>query len=259
MIAGSTVWITGGSSGIGAALASEMASRGARVAITAPDPDGLLEVARAAPGQVEPVAGDVRDGEAMLELAGRVQAQLGPIDIAVLNAGIWEQFDVRRWDSAPIRRHIETNLLGMVNTLDAVVPAMLARGSGRIVGVASVAGYRGYTGAEAYGTTKAAEISLLESLRIDLAPHGVVVQTVNPGFVDTPLTRQNEFPMPFMTDVVTAATRIADGIERGKAEIVFPLPYLIGMKLVGLVPVRMYTGVSSLVRRWSLWREERAA
>jgi NADP-dependent 3-hydroxy acid dehydrogenase YdfG len=197
MIVGSTIWITRSASRIGAAMAG-LAARGAWVAITAPDQEDMDAVPRAsAPGQVAPFAGDVRDQAGMLELAG----QLGPIDICVLNAGNWQQFDVTRWDSAPIRRHIDTYLLGTVNVLDTLVSSMLAWGRGRIVGVASVAGYRGYTGAEAYGTTKAAEISLLELLRIDLAPHGIVVQTV---------------------------------------------------------PVRLYSRASSLVRRWTRWRERTA-
>jgi short-subunit dehydrogenase len=165
--------------------------------------------------------------------------------VAVLNAGIWGQMDVRRWDSTVIREHVETNFMGMVNSLDAVLPRMVERGRGRIVGVASVAGYRGYTRAEAYGPSKAAEINLLESLRVDLAPLGVAVQLVNPGFVRTPLTEANDFPMPFRIEAPDAARRIADAVERGKAETVFPLPYRIGMKLVRLAPVRLYTAVSS--------------
>ncbi len=246
-IDGSIAWITGGSSGIGAALARELASRGATVAITARRAGLLEQIAETAEGTgtVHAYPGDVRDRAGMVEVAAAIRRDLGPIDIAVLGAGTWEQVDVANWDSTPIRGHIETNLLGMVNSLDAVVPNMLERRSGRIVGIASVAGYRGYTRAEAYGTTKAAEINLLESLRIDLEPLGVSVQTVNPGFVRTPLTMRNEFPMPFMIEAPDAARRIARAIERDKAEAVFPLPYMIGMKLVRLAPVRPYTRVSA--------------
>jgi short-subunit dehydrogenase len=151
---------------------------------------------------------------------------------------------VGKWDSAIIREHIETNFMGMVHGLDAVLPRMLARRSGTIVGVASVAGYRGYTRAAAYGPSKAAEINLLESLRVDLGPLGVDVQLVNPGFVRTPLTEANDFPMPFMIEAPDAARRIADAIEKGKAETAFPLPYRVGMKLVRVAPVRLYTAVS---------------
>ena len=245
MIRAKVVWITGGSSGIGAATAAELARRGARVAITARRQLELEQVANSAPGDVIAVPGDVRDPAAMKDVVIDIEAQLGPVDIAMLNAGIWAQMDVSAWDSTPIRTHIETNLMGMVNALDAVLPGMLERRRGRIVGIASVAGYRGYTRAEAYGTTKAAEINLLESLRIDLAPLGVAVQTINPGFVDTPMTRHNKFPMPFITDTQTAAKRIADGIEKGKAETVFPLPYLVGMKLLRVLPVRPYTWISA--------------
>jgi NAD(P)-dependent dehydrogenase (short-subunit alcohol dehydrogenase family) len=246
-IDGTVAWITGGSSGIGASLARELAARGATVAITARRGPLLDQIAATAegPGSVHAYPGDVRDRDGMLETTDRIRRELGAIDLAVLGAGTWKQVDVARWDSTAIRDHIETNLLGMVNSLDALVPEMIERRAGRIVGIASVAGYRGYTRAEAYGTTKAAEINLLESLRIDLAPLGVVVQTVNPGFVRTPLTMRNEFPMPFMIEAPDAARRIVRTIERDKAEAVFPLPYLLGMKLVRLAPVRPYTRVSA--------------
>lgn len=241
---GSIAWITGGSSGIGAALARELSRRGAAVAVTARRAELLEQVAASAPGRVRTAPADVREPGALRDAVAGVEADLGPIDLAVLNAGIWEQVDVRRWDSALIRDHIESNYMGMVNSLDAVLPRMLERGRGTIVGVASVAGYRGYTRAEAYGPSKAAEINLLESLRIDLAPLGVDVQLVNPGFVRTPLTEANDFPMPFMIEAPDAARRIADAVEAGKAEAVFPLPYRVGMKLVRVVPIRLYTAVS---------------
>jgi short-subunit dehydrogenase len=246
-IDGSVAWITGGSSGIGASLARELAANGATVAITARRAGLLEQVAATAEGSgsVHAYTGDVRDRDGLLDITRRIHRDLGPIDLAVLNAGTWTQVDVVNWDSSSIRDHIETNLLGMVNSLDAIVPGMIDRRAGRIVGIASVAGYRGYTRAEAYGTTKAAEINLLESLRIDLAPLGVEVQTVNPGFVRTPLTMRNEFPMPFMIEAPDAARRIVRAIERGKAEAVFPLPYMVGMKLVRFAPVRPYTRVSA--------------
>jgi len=242
---GRVAWVTGGSSGIGAAVARELGARGARVAITARREEKLEIVARDAPGDVGAYPGDVRDREGLIDLAAAIERDRGHIDLLVLNAGTWEQMDVRRWDSTPIREHIETNVLGTVNALDAVLPGMIDRRSGVIVGIASVAGYRGYTRAEAYSTSKAAEINLLESLRIDLAPLGVRVQTVNPGFVRTELTARNDFPMPFMIEASDAARRIADAIEKGKAEAVFPLPYLVAMKLVRFAPVRLYTAISS--------------
>jgi short-subunit dehydrogenase len=248
-VSGRVAWITGGSSGIGAAVARELARRGVAVAVSARDADELDDLADGSAGTVVAYPADVRDREQMSSVAAAIEERLGPLDIVMMNAGVWQQMEVAEWDSTAIREHVDTNLLGMVNTLDAVLPNMLARRSGRLVGVASVAGYRGFTGAEAYGSTKAAEINLLESLRIDLDRLGVTVQIVNPGFVDTPMTRRNDFPMPFMTDTDTAARRIVDAIRKGKAETVFPFPYLVGMKLLRLAPVRPYTAVSGWLAR----------
>ena len=117
--------------------------------------------------------------------------------------------------------------MGTVHALEGVVPAMLEQGHGRIVGTASVAGYRGLPGAEAYGATKAALLNLFEALRGSLGPRGIVVQTLSPGFVKTPMTDRNSFPMPFLISPEAAARTIADGIAKDKAEVVFPLPMML--------------------------------
>jgi len=236
---GQRVWITGASSGIGDALAAELAGRGARVATSARRADALERGAERH-GHV-PVAVDVGDRDAMLAAAGTVRDELGGIDMAVLNAGMWRQMDVTAWDTELYRAHVETNLMGMVHGIEAVLPDMRRARSGRIVGVASVAGYRGFSSAEAYGSTKAAQINLLESLRIDLRPLGIHVTTVCPGFVDTGLTRANAFSMPWMLEPADAARRIADGLEREKPEIVFPWQMMLAMKAARLVPVRPWS------------------
>jgi NADP-dependent 3-hydroxy acid dehydrogenase YdfG len=160
---GNRVWITGASSGIGEALAHELAGRGARVAISARRADRLEGVA-AGTGMV-PVTVDVSDRDSVLEAERTVRGELGGIDMAVLNAGTYQQMDVTAWDTAAYRRHVDVNLMGLVHGVEAVLPAMRRARSGRIVGVASVAGYRGFPSSEAYGSTKAAQINLLESLR----------------------------------------------------------------------------------------------
>ena len=239
---GARIWLTGGSSGIGAALATELADRGARVAISARRADRLAEVA----GNrmlVAPV--DVSSRDAMCETAELVRRELGGIDIAIMNAGTWGPMDVMAWDSGAFRRHIDVNLMGLVHGVEAVLPEMRRAGAGTIVGVASVAGYRGFPSSQAYGPTKAAEINLLESLRIDLKPLGIDVITVCPGFVRSELTDRNTFPMPWMIEADDAARRIADGLAKRKAEIVFPLPMMLAMKAVRLVPVRPWTGLMS--------------
>ncbi|HEX5260271.1 MAG TPA: SDR family NAD(P)-dependent oxidoreductase [Gaiellales bacterium] len=240
--------MTGASAGIGEALVHELCRRGAAVAATARRADALEAIAAAAPGTVLPVPADVTDLAATRTAAERVQQELGPIDLAVLNAGLWEQVDVRAFDSAVVRRHLDTNVMGMVHGVEAVLPDMRRRRAGTIAGMASVAGYRGLPQSEAYGASKAAQINLLESLRIDLRSSGVGVVTICPGFVRTGLTGRNSFPMPFMLEPDDAARQICDGLERGKAEIVFPLPMMLAMKAVRLVPVRTYAWAFSLRR-----------
>jgi len=189
-----------------------------------------------------PVPVDVTDLASMMQAAARVESELGAIDLAIFNAGIWEQVNVAAWDSELFRRHFDTNLMGLVHGVEAVLPGMRRRRAGTIAGMASVAGYRGIPRSEAYGATKAAEINMLEALRIDLRPLGITVQTVCPGFVRTDLTAKNTFPMPFMLEPDDAARRICRGIEKEKAEIVFPFPMMVAMKALRFVPVRLYTG-----------------
>jgi short-subunit dehydrogenase len=246
-IEGARIWVTGASSGIGAALARELADRGASVAISARNEEKLRSVAG---NRMSVVPVDITDRDAVLAAGNAVRAALGDIDVAVLNAGAWSQFDVDSWDSSAFEEQFRTNLMGTVHTLEAVVPTMLAQQRGRIVGTASVAGYRGLPGGEVYGATKAALLNLFESLRGSLAPRGIVVQTLAPGFVRTPMTERNSFPMPFLIDPQEAARAIADGIEKDKAEVVFPFPMMLMMKAARLVPVRVWTTLTAgLARR----------
>ncbi|MBA2389221.1 MAG: SDR family NAD(P)-dependent oxidoreductase [Geodermatophilaceae bacterium] len=246
-LAGSRIWVTGASSGIGAALARELESRGSQVAVSARREDKLKEVADGRM-HVEPV--DVTDKAAMLAAAASIRAALGGIDVIVLNAGAWDQVRVDRWDSEVFRRHFDVNLMGLVHGIEAVLPTMLEARAGMIVGIASVAGYRGLPNSEAYGATKAAQINMLESMRVDLRRHGVKVQTVCPGFVKTEMTERNSFPMPFIISAERAATEIADGIAKEKAEVVFPLPMKLMMKTARLLPVAPWAALlAKAVRR----------
>ena len=230
-------WVVGASSGIGAAVAQELLSRGARVAISARRQDKLDTVAN---GSMLAVPVDVTDKHSLQAAAERVRGDLGPIDLVVLCAGTWTQMDPLHWDPDAFEAMVGVNLVGMSNGLAAVLPEMLARGSGVIAGVASVAGYRGLSGAEGYGPTKAAQINLLEALRISVASHGVRVTTVCPGFVRTELTATNSFRMPFIIEADAAARAICDGLERDRTEIVFPAPMAVLAKAARLVPVRWW-------------------
>jgi short-subunit dehydrogenase len=220
------IWITGASTGIGAATARELVRRGHTLFLTARSADKLAEL----PGEAKP--GDVTDREAMHRIADEIQ----PLDVALLNAGTYVPVDPRAFDADVFRRHLDVNVMGTVHCVEAVLPAMLAAGRGRIAVVASVTGYAALPRAAAYGATKAFLISMGDSLRADLAGTGVEVTVVNPGFVRTPLTDQNEFNMPFRIEPEHAARVIADGLEAGKPEISFPLPMALAMKLLGSLP-----------------------
>jgi NAD(P)-dependent dehydrogenase (short-subunit alcohol dehydrogenase family) len=237
---GKVAWVVGGSSGIGAAVVRELVRRGATVPISARRKEQLREVSG---GHMLVVPLDVTDAASVVAAAARVHEELGPIDLAVLSAGYWKQMNPADWDTGLFDRHVQVNLTGMSNAIAAVLPGMLQRHHGVIAGIASVAGYRGLAGSEAYGATKAAQINLLESLRVHLARTGVHVATICPGFVRTGLTAGNRFPMPFIIDAGQAARSICDGLERERTEIVFPAPMALLMKAARLVPVRVWTAL----------------
>lgn len=239
-LSGTVAWVVGGSSGIGAAVARELQSRGARVAISARRQDELDKVSD---GTMLAVAADVTDAASLMAAASRIRDEIGPIDLAVLSAGYWKQMTARDWDTETFNRHVQVNLVGMSNSIAAVLPEMLARHAGVIAGISSVAGYRGLNGSEAYGATKAGQINLLESLRIHVARDGVRVITVCPGFVRTDLTESNSFPMPFIIDADTAGRAICDGLERERTEIVFPVRMALLMKAARLVPVGLWSAL----------------
>jgi short-subunit dehydrogenase len=235
---GHRVWIVGASRGIGAAIAHELRDAGATVAISARDAEALDEVAG---GRMTTAPADVTDRAGVAAAAAAITAEIGQIDTVIFSAGYWKRTDALRWDADAYERHVQVNLLGFNNVIAAVLPDMVSRGSGRIAGIASVAGYRGLPGSEAYGATKAAQINQLEAMRTALASSGVDVVTVCPGFVRTEMTEGNSFPMPFLIDPDEAARAIRSGLESERQEIVFPLPMAITMKVARLIPVRAWS------------------
>ena len=238
---GTRVWVVGASSGIGAGLARELADRGAAVAISARRAD-LLDAVAGHRMTVVPL--DVTDGAAFRRAAEDVRSRLGGIDLVVLNAGMWRQLRLADLDVDRIRSQFEVNVMGTMNGVAAVIGEMLDDHHGTIAIMASVAGYRGVPGSLAYGGTKAALINMAEALRAEAAPAGVRVVTINPGFVRTPLTERNRFPMPFLIDPEAAARHIADGLANPRRqEIVFPFPMAVLMKIARLLPVRTWTAV----------------
>ncbi|MBZ8131919.1 SDR family NAD(P)-dependent oxidoreductase [Afifella sp. IM 167] len=245
-------WITGGSTGIGRALALRLARDGWQVAVSARSADKLEALAK----EAEPLSGairafplDVTDAEATARAFESVEAALGPLDLVFLNAGTFSPFSGKEFSVEAFRHTMEVNVMGTVHGLGPVIPRFLERGAGHIAVVASVAGYAGLPRAAAYGASKAALINMCEALRPDLGSRGVTLSLVNPGFVDTPMTEKNDFPMPFIIPVDKAVDAIMDGLDKKHFEIVFPWQMRLSMKLFRLLPYPLYFALTRQMLR----------
>jgi NAD(P)-dependent dehydrogenase (short-subunit alcohol dehydrogenase family) len=203
-------------------------------------------------GRISAFPGDITDRASLAAVVDAVEAANGPIRLAVLNAGTHQPTDGAAFDPEVYDRLLTVNLGGAINSLAAILPRFTARKSGQVALVSSVAAYRGLPKAGAYCASKAAVTALAESLRLDLAPAGVRVQVIHPGFVRTPLTDKNAFPMPFLMEPEAAAARIIAGLEGQGFEIAFPRRFIYILKLLRVLPYRLYfalvarqTGVST--------------
>lgn len=242
---GKTVWIVGASSGIGEATAAALHARGARVIVSARKAQALSAFAEAHPGSQALVL-DVTDRQAVRAAAGQLLAQ-GPLDCVVYCAGHYTAMRADALDLDDMLRHGAVNYNGALYLLDAVLPALLARGSGHISLVGSVAGYRGLPNSLAYGPTKAALINLAETLYLDLHGKGLGVSIINPGFVQTPLTANNDFTMPALLTPKQAAAEILQGWARGAFEIHFPKRFTLWLKALRIMPNRLYVQLARRV------------
>lgn len=244
---GKTAWIVGASSGIGLAVATALAARGARVAVSARHRETLDALAarhRVAEGELPRIVVaplDVTDAEAVQAAhAGLREAFAGTPDFVLLCAGTYAPLRADAFDLGTMARHQQVNYMGALNVLAAVLPAQLARGRGHVSLVASVAGFRGLPKSLAYGPTKAALTNLAEVLYADLHARGLGVSVVQPGFVETPLTAQNDFEMPALVSPAQAAGAMLAGWARGAFEIDFPRRFTTWMKLLRVLPYRWY-------------------
>lgn len=234
------VWIIGASYGIGAALAERLAADGKEVWASARSADKLAALAEKHPGRIHALPLDVTDKAAVRAALASIEAASGPPDTVVLNAGTHQPVAAKDFTADGLRQVMELNVFGTANGIETVLPGMLQRDAGRIAVVASVAGYNGLPTSAYYGASKAALINMIESLRFDLRRTGVVLQLVNPGFVQTPLTDRNDFAMPFLIPAEAAAAAIARGLASDRFEIAFPRTFVWLLKLVGLLPYRLY-------------------
>ena len=234
------VWLVGASSGIGEALAVALAARGARLALSARRASVLESLAERLAGPVVVLPADVADPQALAGACQSLVQRWGEIDLVIWLAGDYREMRVDSFDLAQARRMVEVNLLSVFNGLDALLPVFERQGFGGLALVSSVAGYRGLPKALAYGPGKAGLINLAETLHIELSPRGIGVWLIDPGFVATPLTAQNAFRMPGLISADTAADEIVAGFARGGFEMHFPKRFTRWMKLLRILPERLY-------------------
>jgi short-subunit dehydrogenase len=241
-MAAQRVFITGASSGLGEALARHYASHGAVLGLFARRDEELARVAASlAPAIVATYAGDVRDERALAAAAGDFVARHGLPDIVIANAGVSRgTLTEHPQDLAAFRAVLDTNVIGMVATFMPFAAAMQRARAGTLVGIASVAGFRGLAGSGAYSASKAAAITYLESLRLEMRPFGVAVVTICPGYIATPMTARNPYRMPFILKPDVAAARIARAIAARRRFVVLPRPMALAARGMKLLPRPLY-------------------
>lgn len=250
------VLITGASSGIGRGLAVELARRGAKLGLVARRKDVLDEIIRdiggnedsnghSRPANVLAVTGDVQDANSMQAAAEHLQSQFGRIDVLIANAGIGGNDDPAHLDAAKFANVISTNVIGVSNSVAAVVPDMVKRGSGQLVVISSLAAYRGLPKSAAYCASKAAVSAMFESLRLDLKPRGIDVTIIHPGFIKTPLTAGRRAKLPWFLELEPAVKKILSAIEKRKKSYAFPWQLATIVRTGMVMPNAMYDWIAS--------------
>lgn len=233
-------WIIGGGSGIGAAVARLLAQRGWTVAISGRRVESLATVA-AGHSTIRPYPLDVTDREAIAATIQQIVADHGRIDLFIFGAAAWQPMDVGDYDFDKFQRIVDTNYLGLIRIADPLLKQMERQGGGHFAAIASVAGYFGLPRSAAYSSTKAGMINLLETMRTELAPKGITVRMIAPGFVKSELTDKNDFPMPFLMETDDAAVRIVDGLTGSdRFEIAFPRRMVWLMKTIRWLPYPVF-------------------
>jgi len=240
MMDNKTIWITGASSGIGKALAIKFAKEGWNVAISARREKLLDEIAKSN-NNIYPFSLDVTDSEKCKFTFENIKKQIGDINISVFCTGIHDPKSEKKLNIDKIRKIMEVNFFGTINSINAVYDYYKEKKSGQISIVSSVAGYRGLPAAGAYCASKSALSSFAESLFFDLKRFNVRVSLVNPGFIKTPMTDQNNFPMPMIKSAEFAAEQMFKGLTQKKSfEIHFPVAFTSMMKVLKVIPDGLY-------------------
>jgi short-subunit dehydrogenase len=243
-------WVTGASSGIGREIAVQLAQAGWTVAVSARRADELAALAAAHPGMIAAPL-DITDAAAVAACVRDIQAQAGrPIVRAILNAGTYLRDTAYTFDIAKFTTQVDVNLTGTANCLAAILPGMLAGKAGQIGVVASLAGLAGLPGAVTYSATKAALLSMCQSLKFDLDKAGVEISVILPGFVKTPLTEKNEHPMPFLMEAQDAVRVTLAGLDAGRFLIAYPGQLAWPLRFLRLLPSSLYFAMVSRGTKW---------
>ncbi|MGY2187714.1 putative oxidoreductase [compost metagenome] len=243
------IWLTGASSGIGAALAEILLAQGHFLAVSARNAKALEKLQTDHPQQVLLLPGDLTDPSQVQAMGKRIEQAWGYLDQVILNAGTCEYLDAGLFEASMIERVMRANLFSAAYCVEAALPLLRKAQRPHLVAVSSSVTYLPLPRAEAYGASKAAMRYLFQSLRIDVAHEGIDVTLVSPGFVDTPLTQQNDFPMPMRWPVRKAAVYIATRLERRPLEIAFPGPFIAALRLLAALPQRLQLALGKLMAR----------
>lgn len=250
------VLITGASSGIGRGLALELARRGAKLGLVARRKDVLDEIITevdqnenangdAGAANVLAISGDVQDASSMRVAAEQLRSQFGKIDVLIANAGIGGNDDPAQLDAAKFANVINTNVIGVSNSVAAVIPDMVKRGSGQLAVISSLAAYRGLPKSAAYCASKAAVSAMFESLRLDLKPRGIDVTIIHPGFIKTPLTAGRRAKLPWFLELEPAVKKMVSAIEKRKKSYAFPWQLATIVRTGMVMPNAMYDWIAN--------------
>ncbi len=234
------VLITGACSGIGRQMALRLASEGAAIAALDLKQDALTRLAaELAGGRVATAPGDVTDRDSLYPAVRQLEQQLGPVDVLIANAGIGVDTPADPYNALGIEAQVRVNLIGVSNSIGAVLPGMLQRGRGHIVGISSLASYRGLPKMAGYCASKAGCSALLEALRVELQPRGIAVTTICPGWIRTPLTDNIDVPHIFLMEPEYAVSRILDAVRQRRTYFAFPAPTLRRARLLRWLPASL--------------------
>jgi NAD(P)-dependent dehydrogenase (short-subunit alcohol dehydrogenase family) len=233
-------WITGAGSGIGAATARRLAQEGWIIAATSRRAEKIDHLCKEDPAFIKAYPGDVTNAEDIDKLVQKIETDLGPISMVILNAGIGRHEALKDFSLNHFKQVIDINVMGVANCLSPILTRFINRKSGHIAITASIAGYRGLPRALSYCASKAALNNLAESLAIETIGTNIKVQVINPGYIKTPMTDGHTFPMPMLMEVDEAAEKLVQGLKSNRFEIIFPWPFCLAIKSLKMLPYSLY-------------------